>query len=51
MGATRDYHKVRKTYYLKSERGRQIPSDITYMCNLKHGTNERIYKTETDSQT
>ena len=24
--------------------------DITYMCNLKYGTNEPIYKTETDSQ-
>ena len=35
----------------KSERERQIPYDITYMWNLKHGTNEPIYKTETDSQT
>ena len=25
---------------LKSERKRQIPSGITYMWNLKHGTNE-----------
>ena len=25
--------------------------DITYMWNLKYGTNELIYKTETDSQT
>ena len=24
---------------------------ITYMWNLKHDTNELIYKTETDSQT
>ena len=24
--------------------------DITYMWNLKYGTNELIYKTETDSQ-
>ena len=24
---------------------------ITYMWNLKYGTNEPIYKTETDSQT
>ena len=35
----------------KSERERQIPYDITYMWNLKYGTNEPIYKTETDSQT
>ena len=25
--------------------------DITYMWNLKYGTNEPIYKTERDSQT
>ena len=30
------------------ERERQIPYDITYMWNLKCGTNESIYKTETD---
>ena len=41
----RDYH----TKWSKSER--QIPYDITYMWNLKHSTNELIYKTETDSQT
>ena len=35
----------------KSERERQIPYDITFMWNLKYGTNEHIYKTETDSQT
>ena len=35
----------------KSERERQIPDDITYMWNLNYGTNEPIYKTETDSQT
>ena len=26
-------------------------NDITYMQNLKYGTDEPIYKTETDSQT
>ena len=26
-----------------------IPYDVTYMWNLKYGTNELIYKTETDS--
>ena len=36
---------------VKSERERQISYDITYMWNLKYGTNEPIYKTETDSQT
>ena len=35
----------------KSERERQIPYDITYMWNLKYGTKEPMYKTETDSQT
>ena len=34
-----------------SQRERQIPYDITYMWNLKYGTNEPIYKTETDSTT
>ena len=34
-----------------SQRERQIPYDITYMWNLKYGTKEPIYKTETDSTT
>ena len=45
MDTTGDYH----TKWSKSERERQIPCDITYMCNLKYDTNEPIYKTETDS--
>ena len=28
-----------------------MPYAITYMWNLKYGTDEPIYKTETDSQT
>ena len=32
-----------------SERERRIPYDVTYMWNLKYGTNEPIYKTETNS--
>ena len=47
MDATRDY----RTKWSKSETERQIPYDITYMWNLKYGTSEHIYKTETDSQT
>ena len=47
MDATRDYY----TKWSKSERERQIPYDTTYMWNLKYGTNEPIYKIETDSQT
>ena len=35
----------------KSERERQIQYDITYMWNLKYGTDESIYRTETDSKT
>ena len=30
---------------------REITHDITYMWNLKYGTNEPIYRTETDSDT
>ena len=33
----------------EAERVRQIPHDITYMWNLKYGTNEPTYETETDS--
>ena len=47
MDATRDSH----TKWSKSERERQILYDITYMWNLKYGTNEPICKTETESQT
>ena len=45
MDATRDSHTKKS----KSEKERQIPYDIIYMWNLKYGTNEPIYKTETDS--
>ena len=34
----------------KEDRERQIPYDITYMWNLKKGTNDFTYKTEVDSQ-
>ena len=46
MDKPRDYH----TKWSKSERGRQISYDITYMWNVKCDTKELIYKTETDSQ-
>ena len=36
---------------VKSKRERQISYDITYVWNLKYGTNEPVCKTETDSQT
>ena len=32
------------------KRRKTISYDITYMWNLKHGTDELLYKTETDSQ-
>ena len=32
----------------KSEREKQIPYDITFVWNLKCGTNEPVYRTETD---
>ena len=47
MGASNDYH----TKLSGSEREKQIPYDVTYMWNLKYGTNKLIYRTETDSQT
>ena len=47
MDETRDYH----TKWSKSDRERQIPYDTIYIWNLKYGTNEPIYKTETASQT
>ena len=33
----------------KSKREGQIPHDLIYMWSLKYGTNEPIYKPETDS--
>ena len=33
---------------LSEVRRRKIPYDITYIWNLKYGTNEPIYRTETD---
>ena len=35
---------------LSEIRERQIPDDITYMWNIKRGTNELTYKTETEAQ-
>ena len=46
MDGPRDYH----TKWGKSDRERQIPYDITCMWNVKYGTNDLIYETETDSQ-
>ena len=40
IDTTRDDH----TKWSKSERERKIPDGITYMWNLKYGTNEPIYK-------
>ena len=31
---------------VKSERGRKIPYDITYIQNLKYDTNQHTYKTK-----
>ena len=46
MDGPRNYPTERS----KSERERQMPYHITYMCNIKYDPNERIYETETDSQ-
>ena len=45
-----DVDGLRLLYWVKSERERQIPYDITYMWNLKYDPNELIYERETDSQ-
>ena len=45
MDGSREHH----IKWSKSNRGRQILYDITYMWNLRNNTNESIYKTETDS--
>ena len=44
MGGTRESHTKRS----KSERKRQIPCGITYMQNLKYGTDDPIHKTKRD---
>ena len=36
---------------VSQKKKKDIPYDITYIWNLKYGTNGAIYKTETDSQT
>ena len=36
------------TKWSKPKRKRQLPYDITYLWNLKYGTDDSIYKTETD---
>ena len=46
-----DQPRVYHTKLNKSEREKQIPYDTTFMQNLKHDTNELIYKMETDLQT
>ena len=45
MDVTRENH----ANCSQSERERQIPYDTTYGWNLKHDTNEPIFKIETDS--
>ena len=44
MDGAKDSH----TKSNKSERKRQIPYDITYLWNLKYGTDDPICKTEID---
>ena len=46
MDGPGDYHTERS----QSERERRILYDITYTWNLKYGTTELAFKTETDSQ-
>ena len=47
MDRTGDYH----TKWGKPDRQGQIPYNITYIWNLKYGTNKLTYEKETDSQT
>ena len=39
----------RLSLYVKEVRERQVPYNITYLWNIKYGTNEPVY--EADSQT
>ena len=39
MDKTRDYH----TEGVKSERERQIPYDVTYMCNLIKNIHKNVF--------
>ena len=34
---------------MKSERGRQMPYDVTYMWNLKYDANKLIYTTDSET--
>ena len=34
-----------------SQKEKDIPCDVTYMCNVEYDTDEPIYKTGTDSRT
>ena len=43
MDGPKDYH----TKQSKSERKRQIPYNITFMCNLKYDTSQNTYITKT----
>ena len=47
MDGPADYH----ANWIKLERQRQIPYDITYVWRLKYDINELIHKKEMDSQT
>ena len=46
MDGPGDYH----TNQSVSERGRQIPYDITYRWNLNYGTGDHIYESKANSQ-
>ena len=48
MDGSRNYHTSLHKWS-KSESGRQMSYDITYIWNLKYDTDELTYETETDS--
>ena len=48
--SNRDATRDSPTEWSMLERERQILCDIIYMWDLKYGTNEPIYKTDSDSQ-
>ena len=51
MYRPRDYHLLLLSEIRQKKTNRIFTDHITAMRNLKHDTNELIYKTETDSQT
>ena len=51
MGIDKSERRNLQTNKQKQLKEKKKPYDITYMWTLKYGTDEHVYKRETDSQT